>query len=97
MILDKAGFDSRISSFFSNYLINRRTQYIWNNFISPSFREDMGIGQDSTLFPILFALYIAPIFYIFEKRTKNLLHNISISTLFISQEKFWKIKCESFL
>ena len=32
MILDKASFDSRILSLFSNYLINKRTQYIWNNF-----------------------------------------------------------------
>jgi len=28
MILNKVGFDLRISSFFSNYLINRKTQYI---------------------------------------------------------------------
>ena len=44
MILNKAGFDSRISSFFSNYLINRKTQYIWNNFVSSSFRADIGVG-----------------------------------------------------
>ena len=51
----------------------------------------MGIEQDSTLFPILFALYIV---FIFEKRTGNLLHDIPISTLsfvdnslFISQKK----------
>jgi len=28
LILDKASFDSRISSFFSNYLIDRKTQYM---------------------------------------------------------------------
>ena len=67
MILDKAGFNLRISSLFSNYLIDRRTQYIWNNFISSSFRVDVGVEQDSTLSPILFAFYIALIFYIFEK------------------------------
>jgi len=81
MILNKASFDSRISSFFSNYLIDRKTQYIWNNFISSFFRADIGVGQGSSLSPILSALYIAPIFYISEKRTKNLLHNIPISTL----------------
>jgi len=65
----------------------------------------MGIGQGSALSPTLSVLYIAPIFHIFEKRTKILLHNIPVSTLsfvnndlFISQEKlFEKIKCESFL
>jgi len=32
LIFNKAGFDLRISSFFSNYLINSKTQYIWSNF-----------------------------------------------------------------
>ena len=51
------------------------------------------MGQDSIFSPILSAFYIAPIF---EKRTKNILSNISISTLsfvddnlFISQEKIY--------
>ena len=44
LILNKAGFDSRISSFFSNYLIDRKTQYMWKNFISPFFKTDIGIG-----------------------------------------------------
>ena len=42
-------FDLKISSFSSNYLINRKTQYICNNFISPSFRADIGVDQESTL------------------------------------------------
>jgi len=61
---------------------------------SSYFRTDIGVGQDSILSPIISTLYIALIFHIFEKRTKNILHNISISTLsfvddglFISQEK----------
>jgi len=45
------------------------------------FRADVNVGQDSALFFILSALYIILIFHIFEKRTKNLLSNISISTL----------------
>jgi len=94
LILDKNGFDSRILSFFSNYLINRKTQYTWNNFIFPSFRADVGVDQGSVLSPILSTLYITPIFHIFEKRSKNLLLNISVSFLsfiddglFIFQEK----------
>ena len=93
-ILNKAGFDSQISSFFYNYLIKRQIQYIWNNFVSLFFKANVGIGQGSTLSSILSAIYITPIFHIFEKRTKSLLLPIQISTLsfvddglLISQEK----------
>jgi len=96
-ILDKAGFDPRIVSFFSNYLVNRKTQYIWNNFISPFFRVDIGVGQGSIFFSILSALYIALIFHILEKRTNSILSPIPIFTLFfvdkglfISQEKSYE-------
>jgi len=51
----------------------------------------------SAVSPILSALYIAPIFHIFEKRTHNLLLNISVFTLlffdnsiFISQKKSYE-------
>jgi len=40
---------------------------------------DIGIDQESTLSPILFALFIAPVFHIFEKRINNL--KISVSFL----------------
>ena len=82
LILDKARFDLRISLFSSNYLIDKKIQYIWNNFFSFSFRTDVGVGQDS---------------YIFEKRTQNLLSSIFVSTLsfvndnlFISQKKSYE-------
>jgi len=55
------------------------------------------MSQDSALFPILSALYIALIFHIFEKKTKILLFPISVFTLsfindsfLISQEKSCK-------
>jgi len=58
------------------------------------FRANVNIGQGSILFPILSALYIAPIFDIFKKRTQNLLPPILVSIyslvddeIFISQEK----------
>lgn len=82
MILTKAEFNSKVSHFFSNYLINRKTQYVWNHFTSLFFKADIGVGQESTLFPILSVLYIAFHFYIFEKRTKYL--SISIPVSFIS-------------
>ena len=34
LILKKAGFDLYVIKFFSNYLVNRRTHYVWNNFFS---------------------------------------------------------------
>lgn len=32
LILKKAGFDLYVIKFFSNYLVNKRTYYVWNNF-----------------------------------------------------------------
>ena len=71
IILDKAGFDQKISSFFSDYLIGRKTQYLWNNFISPLFCVNIDIGQGFALSPILFALHLSSIVHIFKKRVKN--------------------------
>jgi len=82
----------KISLFFSDYLVGRKTCYSWNGFTSLSFSTDIGVGQGSALSPILSALFIALIFHIFEKRLKNL--NIPVfflsfvdDKLFISQEK----------
>jgi len=102
-ILDKAGFDPKISSFFSNYLIGRKMQYLWNNFVFPFFNIDIDIGQGSVLSLIISALYLLPIFHIFEKRAKNLKILVSFllfvnNGLFISQEKsIGKNKFSSFL
>ena len=35
LILDKASFNKKVFILFSDYLINRQTYYIWNNFVSP--------------------------------------------------------------
>ena len=43
--LSKVGFNPKISKFFSSYLINRQTQYIWNYLISSFFKADIGVGQ----------------------------------------------------
>ena len=72
LILAKVGFNFRISSFFSYYLIGRSATYQWNDFFSSSFNVGVGIGQSFALSPILSALYLSLIFYIFEKRIKNL-------------------------
>ena len=77
--LNKAGFNPRISGFFSDYLISKKTQYLWNSFTSSFFNVDVDIEQGSVLSPILSVLYLSPIFHIFQKQTKNL--NILVSLL----------------
>ena len=79
LILDKAGFGPRVVNFFSNYLVNRKTSYFWNNFASHSFDVNVGVGQGSALSPILSALYLSPFFHILEKHLKIL--DLKISTL----------------
>jgi len=70
LILNKADLDHKISMFFKNYLVGRKTKYLWNNFISPSFNINIGVGQGSTLSSILSALYVSSIFFI-RKLLKN--------------------------
>jgi len=59
--LDKAGFDPRISIFFSNYLVGRKTKYLWNNSSSPFFNIDTKVGQGFILSPVLSAFYLSSI------------------------------------
>jgi len=44
LIMKKAGFDNCIVSFFANYLVDRKTNYFWNNFMSPIFNINVGVG-----------------------------------------------------
>ena len=92
LIMKKAEFNNYIISFFSNYLMDRKTNYFWNNFISPIFNINVGVGQGSVLSLILSALYLSPSIYILENCLKNLKILISIISfvdngLFISQNK----------
>jgi len=96
LILDKTGFDPKIFHFFSNYLVDRKTKYFWNDFSSPFFGVNIGVGQGSALLSILSALYLSPVFHILKKRLKNIKIPISIISfvdngLFISQNKFFYI------
>jgi len=95
-ILCKAGFDLKIKHFFSNYLVGRKTWYFWNNFSSPFFNINVGVGQGSALSPILSTLYLAPVFHILEKYLKNLKIPVFIllfvnDGLFIMQSKSFSI------
>jgi len=92
LILNKTGFDPRVSHFFGNYLVGRKTRYCWNNFSFPFLDINVGVKQDSTLFPILSALYLSSIFHIFKKRVKILEIPVSVlsfvdNSLLISQNK----------
>ena len=78
LILKKAGLNSKVTSFFANYIVRRRTSYVWNDLSSPMFEVNVGVGQGSALSPILSALYLTPFLYILEKHLKNLKIPISI-------------------
>jgi len=96
LIMKKAGFDNCIVSFFTNYLVDRKTNYFWNNFMSSIFNVNVGVGQGSVLLPILFALYLLPFIYILENHLKNLKIPVSIisfvdNRLFISQSNSFDI------
>ena len=95
-IILKVGLDRYIVGFFSNYLINRKTSYQWNSFLSSFFNINIGVGQGSAFSHILSALYLSLLLYILEKHLKNLKIPISIISfvdngLFISQNKFFDI------
>ena len=92
LILKKAEFDNWVTSFFTNYLVDRKMNYFWNNFIFSIFNVNIGVGQGSALSPILSALYLSLFLYILEKHLKNLKIPISIiffvnDGLFVSQSK----------
>ena len=79
LILEKAGLEPKATAFFTNYLVRRKTNYLWNDFSSPLFDVNVGVSQGSALSPILSSLYLSPFLYILENRLKNL--NIPVSFL----------------
>jgi len=96
LIMKKVGFNNCIVSFFANYLVDRKTNYFWNNFMSPIFNINIGVDQGSALSPILSALYLLPFIYILENHLKNLKIPVFIISfvddgLFISQSNFFDI------
>ena len=91
-IIQKADLNIHIVDLFNNNLIDRKTNYLWNNFSSYIFNINIGIGQGSALSSILSALYLSLFLYILEKHLKNLQIPISIISfidngLFILQDK----------
>ena len=79
--------------FFKNYLVERKTKYFQNSFISSSSNINVNIGHESVLSPIFSALYLSSIFLLLENYLKILKFSISIisfvnDSLFIFQSKF---------
>ena len=96
LILGKAGFNSRVVNFFSNYHVNRQTKYFWNNFSSYLFDINVRVGQGSAHSPILSVLYLSLFLHILEKHLKNLDLKISIlffvdDGLLITQKKSFQV------
>jgi len=92
IIFEKAGLDPKVALFFTDYLVKKKTNYNWNKLSSPIFKVNVGVGQGSTLSPILSALYLSPFLYILEKHLKNLKIPISFISfvddgLIITQNK----------
>ena len=80
LILEKVGLDPKVTVFFTDYLVRRKTNYVWNNFSSPMYEVNVGVGQGSALSPILSALYLSSLLYILE----NCLKILNILVSFIS-------------
>ena len=73
------GLDPKVTVFFADYLVRRKTNYIWNNLSSPTYKVNVGVGQESALSSILSALYFSPLLYILENCLKIL--NIPVSLI----------------
>jgi len=95
LILGKAGFDSRVVKFLSNYLVGRKTQYFWNSFSSLFFNVDIEVRQSLALSPIFLVLYLSLFLHILENQLKNL--KIPVSILFFVDNSLLVTQSKSFL
>ena len=85
--LAKAGLNPKVTSFFEDFLVRRKTNYVWNKFFLLTYKVNMRIGQGSVLSPILSTLYLPLLLYILEKCLKIL--NIPISLIsFVNDSLF---------
>jgi hypothetical protein len=71
-VLRKQGFHRKVAAFFESYLVDRFTMYARNQFTSDPRHADVGVGQGSTLSPVLSALIIAPAMKIFRTKSVGL-------------------------
>ena len=87
MILDKAGFNSKISFFFQNYLVDKKMKYLWNNFSFSLFNVDFRVRQSSVLSPILSTLYLSSIFHIILISVISFIND----GIFVSEDKSFNV------
>jgi retron-type reverse transcriptase len=64
-VIARLGFPRVVVDFFRSYLVGRCTTYQWNAFQSGEYPSDMGVGQGSSLSPVLSALYLTLIMCLF--------------------------------
>jgi len=71
--------------------MQRTTRYSWNGILSEIFGFDVGVGQGSALFPILSALYLAPLLWHFDKEMlgATLMSYVDDGTIIV-QSSTWK-------
>lgn len=62
-ILRKQGFDSHLCAYFENYLVDRQTRFRFNGATLAPMDFSTGVGQGSSLSPVLTGLYLAPILH----------------------------------
>ena len=44
IIFGKVGLEPKVASFFTDYLVKRKTNYTWNELSSPNFEVNVGVG-----------------------------------------------------
>jgi len=71
LFLEKVGLNPKVTSFFADFLVRRKTNCMWNDFSFLMYEVNVGVGQESALSPILSALYLSPFLYILEKHLKT--------------------------
>ena len=62
-ILHKQDFHPTLCTFFADYLVDCQTQFFFNGYLMDPTNFTVGIGQGSTLSPILSGLYVAPVIH----------------------------------
>ena len=66
-VMRKMGFPPELVTFFESYLQGRRTRFVWGPEESEWFPSSVGVGQGSAASPILSALMVAPVLFLFDE------------------------------
>ena len=100
-IIQKAGLNIHVIDFFNNYLINKKTNYLWNNFSSHIFDVNVSIGFSSFFYFISVISFTISLY--FRKTSKkssysNLYHFLHWQwPIYFSGQISQNVQCSSFL